>query len=129
MPDSATVFQAELIGIKTGCEFFFDNSEHKPKYVKIISDSQAALLALNNNTFTSTTALDAAEAISNLAWIATKVTLAWTKAHVGTEGNEAADHTGKQAAYNDTNKVSVLAPLAHRNRIIDDFFNAQWADR
>ena len=38
LPDSATVFQAELIGIKTGCEFFFGNSKHKPKFVKIISD-------------------------------------------------------------------------------------------
>ena len=69
------------------------------------------------------------KAISNLAWIATKVTLAWTKAHVGTEGNEAADQAAKQAAYNDTKKVSVLAPLAHRNHIIDDYFKAQWADR
>ena len=129
MPDSATVFQAELIGIKTGCEFFFENNEHKPKYVKIISDSQAALLALNNNTFTSTTALDTAEAISNLAWIAKKVTLAWTKAHVGTEGNEAADQTAKQAAYNDAKQVSVLAPLAHRNHIIDNYFKTQWAER
>ena len=32
LPDSATVFQVELIGIKTGCEFFFENTEHKPKY-------------------------------------------------------------------------------------------------
>ena len=44
LPDSATVFQAELIGNKTGCEFFFDNPDHKSKYVKIISDSQATLL-------------------------------------------------------------------------------------
>ena len=76
LPDEATVFQAELIGIKTGYEFFFDNPNHTPKFVKIISDSQAALLALNNNTFTSSTALDTAEVVSNLAWIARKVTLA-----------------------------------------------------
>ena len=78
------MFQAELIGIKTGCKFFFDNPNHFPNYVKIISDSQSALLALHNNTFTSITALDTAEAVSNLAWIAKKVTLAWTRAHVGT---------------------------------------------
>ena len=94
MPDSATVFQAELIGIKAGCEFFFDNPDHKPRYVKIISDSQ-----------------DTEEIVSNLAWIAKKVTLAWTKAHVGTEGNEAADHTAKQAAHNDTNEISVPLPF------------------
>ena len=86
LPDTATVFQAELLGIKSGCEFFFNNSVHKPKYVKITSDSQAALQALNNNTFTSSTALSTAEAISNLSWIAKRVTLAWTRAHVGTEG-------------------------------------------
>ena len=29
LPDSATVFQAELIGIKLGCEFFFENNEQR----------------------------------------------------------------------------------------------------
>ena len=64
LPHTVTVFQAELIGIKTGCEFFFDNTEHKPKYVKIISDSYAALMALNSNNFNSTTALNTAEVVS-----------------------------------------------------------------
>lgn len=44
LPDEATVLQAELKGIKTGYEFFFDNLVHKLKFIKIISDSQTALL-------------------------------------------------------------------------------------
>ena len=95
----------------------------------LVERTQAALLALNNNTFTSTTALNTAETVSNLAWIANKVTLAWTKAYIGTPGNKLANHTAKQAAHNDTNKVSVPLPLAHRNHIINNFFKAQWADR
>ena len=95
LPDTATV-TAELLGIKNRCEFFIDNQDHKPKYVKIISDSRAALLSLNSNTFTSTTALRTALVISNLAWMAMKVTLAWTRAHVRTEGNKMADLAAKQ---------------------------------
>ena len=129
LPDTATIFQAEQIGIKTGCEFFFDNREHKPKYVKIISDSQAALLALNSSNFTSSTALNTAEAISNLAWMAKKVTLAWTKAHVGTEANEKADFAAKQAAQTGASKQDIPLPPTHRRRIINEFFNTKWSDR
>ena len=60
-------------------------------------------LALDNNTFASSTALDTAETVSNLAWIAKKVIFTWTRAHVGTEGNELADYTAKQAAHNNAN--------------------------
>ena len=114
LPDEATVFQAGVDGIKTGCESFFDNPSHKPKYIKIISDSQAALFALHSNTFTSSTALSTAEAVSNLAWIANKVTLAWTRTHVGTVGNEAADIAARQGANNNGNVTEVPLPLTAR---------------
>ena len=129
LPDTATVFQAELIGIKTGCEFFFDNPDHTPKYVKIISDSQAVQLALDSCKFTSSTALNTAEAVSNLAWISRKVTLAWTKAHVGTEGNEMANIAAKQAAQTGTSKPDIPLPSTHRHRLINEFFDSRWSDR
>ena len=86
---------------------------HKPKYVKKNSDSQAALLALKSNTFTSTTAISPAEAVSNLAWIAKKVTLAWARAHVHTQGNGMADKAAKQAA-NEDSIIDTPLPPTHR---------------
>ena len=40
----------------------------KPKYVKILTDSQAALKALDSIDFKSTMALKTAEALENLKW-------------------------------------------------------------
>ena len=129
LQDTATVFQAKLLETKTGCKFFFDNPVHKPKYVKIISDSQATLLALDSNTLTSTTALSTAEVVSNHVWISRKVTLVWTRAHVGTEGNERADMAAKQAARENNNNTSMPPPSAYRNNLIGELFDAKWADR
>ena len=49
LPEAATVFQAEINGIKLACDKIQEEvKKFKPKYIKIFSDSQAALLALNS---------------------------------------------------------------------------------
>ena len=62
----------------------------KPRYVKILTDSQSALKALDSIDFKSTITLKTAEALENLKWRTKGCTIAWVKAHIGTEGNEAA---------------------------------------
>ena len=76
------------------------SNDLKPKYVKIITDSQSALLALNNIDFNSSIVLKTAEALENIAWQAKKCTITWVKAHIGTEGNEAANEAARQGAEN-----------------------------
>jgi ribonuclease HI len=66
-------------------------------YVKILSDSQAALLALNQNSFKSQAVYNTALKLNELASKSKKVTLVWIKAHVGHEGNEKADQLAKDA--------------------------------
>ena len=74
MQDHATVYQAELEAIYQACSYMDEKSyDLKPKYVKILTDSQSALLALNNIDFKSSIALKTAEALENIAWQAKKM--------------------------------------------------------
>ena len=54
LPTMSTVFQAEIIGIKLACEELTKmQGERNIKYVKIFSDSQAAVAALDSSEITS----------------------------------------------------------------------------
>ena len=64
MQDHATVYQAELEAIYQACKYMDDNFDTiKPKYMKILTDSQSALKALDSIDFKSTMALKTAEAL------------------------------------------------------------------
>ena len=87
MLDHATVFQAELEAIYQACKYMdTEYNNLKPRYVKILTDSQSALQALNNIDFKSNIALETAESMENIAWQTKKCIIAWVTAHIGTEG-------------------------------------------
>ena len=67
LANHTTVYQAELEAIYQACVYIDNNiTSLKPKYIKILTDSQAALQTLNSIDFTSTIALKTAEALENL---------------------------------------------------------------
>ena len=80
--------QAEIEAISHACQYTLANLlELDMKYIKILSDSHAAIKALNNSRITSQSVLTALEYMETLALQVNHLTLAWIMAHVGTEGN------------------------------------------
>ena len=68
MPDTSTVFQAEIEAISQACQYAIANpQELEIKYIKILSDSQAAIMALHKPRITSQSVLIALEHMETLA--------------------------------------------------------------
>ena len=100
------------------------NSQEDGKYVKFFVDSQAALLALENRKVTSEL-VDRLIKELNKAASKRSITLCWTKAHVGTKGNERADELAKDGT-NSKNLVNVRIPKAELREKINDVFYEEW---
>ena len=80
MPDTLKVFQAEIEAISHACQYTLANlKELNIKYIKILSESQAAIKALNKPRITSQSVLTALEFIETLALEVKHLTLAWIK--------------------------------------------------
>ena len=97
LPDSSTVFFAELEAIRQCAIQLTDDAFNDIKYVKFFVDSQAALRALHSEVVTSRQVERTVQALDDLGDKA-KVTLVWTKSHVGTTGNEKADALARRGA-------------------------------
>ena len=70
MQDHATVYQAEVEAIYQACKYMDDKFDSiKPRYVKILTDSQSALKALDSIDFKSTITLKTADTLENLSLI------------------------------------------------------------
>ena len=82
IPDTATVFQAEIEAVNHACQFALAQlQEIDIKCIKILSDSQTAIKALNKPRITSQIVLTALEYMETSALKVKRITLAWIKAH------------------------------------------------
>ena len=103
MPDTSTVIQAEIEAISHACQYASANpKELDINYIKILSDSQAAIKALNKPRITSQSVLTALEYME---------TLALEVKHAGTEGNEQADQAAKEGAAGGSHMKETQTPM------------------
>ena len=94
------------------------------QYIKIFSDSQAAILALNSNTVTSSLVKQTIITLNTLADSTERLELCWIKAHVGYDGNERADQLAREAVKN--SQVGVNTPQSwacYKAQLKEDIYN------
>ena len=88
---NASIFRAEATAIQAAAESLTEIINPKIKFIRIFSDSQAVLKALDKDTIKSQTILNTRLALNTLSLQVHTLSLVWIKAHHGFEGNELAD--------------------------------------
>ena len=78
------------------------------RYVRIFTDSQAAVIALHNNIVTSKLVCNTISAINSLSSTLRHTSITWIKAHTGHPGNELADNLAKSCCFFPINPSPLL---------------------
>ena len=121
LPNESTVYQAEMAAIREAAVIlgtFPDLST-----VKFFVDSQAALRTFQSDFIKSKLALQTISALNNIS--AESITFVWTKAHVGTLGNEEADVLAKLGTEL-TSTLDIPAPSIIIKNTITSFILSSW---
>ena len=121
LPDTATVYQAELAAIKEAAALL--GSYQDLTSVKFYVDSQAALRTFQADTITSKLALQTLYLLNDIP--AQQVVLVWTKAHIGTIGNEQADSLAKAGSLM-PQALAIPAPQSSIKASIREYFDQEW---
>ena len=124
LPSVCTVFQAEVLAIKEAAIALQKTGKYK--YIRIYVDSQAALKAVANAEVTAGVVREAIEAL-NEAGRGRTIILCWTKAHVGTMGNEMADKLAKNGSTCDNWREVGMPKVELCNKIEETFYDI-WGD-
>ena len=110
LPDEATVFQAELMAIKLAMYELAGKLEALDRYIKVFSDSRAAIQALNSAIITSQVVKDTISALYLVGGKVDRLEIAWIKAHVGHWGNERADQLARESSSQKHNAHGISLP-------------------
>ena len=129
LPNENTVFQAELMAIKLAMEDLEPILTEQDRYLKIFSDSQAAIQGLNSNSITSQLVKDTITSLSAIGNRVHKLEIIWIKAHVGHPGNERADQLARDATQlENIHSTEILTPYSHFKKQLLDTTYALWKD-
>jgi hypothetical protein len=127
----ATVFQAEIYAIGQAAHFLHTNKTALQgiKSIDIITDSKAALQSLDKMCTSSKLVMDCMKTLNQLH--TTNVTIHWTKAHVGYEGNEKADTLAKEGTTKISYQVEPIIPVPKSwiKKKIQAYIHREWSNR
>lgn len=123
--DDCTVFQAELKAIYDAVTLANTMTDERLQYIKIFCDSQAAMLAIRSNKKRTRLVDETIKELNRLMNKARRLTIVWTKAHVGTIGNERADELAKIGT-KCTNYNNHFIPITQAKHNIKAYVLKQW---
>ena len=123
--DDCTVFQAEVFAIFEAIRRLLLHEMEGLKFVKIFSDSAAALYSLRKRKCKSKVVLYTMKILNRLAEKNVNISLVWIRAHVGHAGNERADQLAKRGTTAD--KFGwVDKPFNSVKRRVGDLMRREW---
>ena len=121
LPDESTVYQAEMMAIKQAALLLAQITDLST--IKVYVDSQAALRTFQADFIKSKLALQTIEALGLVRH--QMMVFVWTKAHVGTLGNEKADTLAKEGTELDVVEP-VPVPMCSSKQLIEKGIRAIW---
>ena len=124
LEDHCTVYQAEMYAIYEAVNYI--EKRCKGKTVTIYSDSRSSLDALMDRSHNSPLGVSIHRTLASVKLDSTTVNFAWVKAHIGIDGNEAADEAAKQATEKHSAKVYTSFPISYAKRLIKEEAMKLW---
>jgi ribonuclease HI len=126
LDSGCTVFEAETAAINLATKILLQ-LKFRGESIKFYSDSQSALLAIQRIKVKSSLVLDTVYKLNSLARKNT-VAVNWTRAHVGTDGNESADSLAKAGALqHGPPRLKVAISLGQAKQRIRDIHLKNWS--
>ena len=125
----ASIFQAELIAIQEAATHLYTHEDTQGLYIKIFSDSQAALQALKSNNCKAQTVKDTHDALNTLAEKTKLIRLAWIKAHIGLDENELADKYAKLGTIDDSKQIKAQTTYKEIKAATREYVYHKWKEK
>ncbi len=120
-----SVFQAELVGIRTALQWF-DTTRHCNITIELSSDSRAALLAINDSNSLNMIVNDIHTVLDSLNSKGIIVRFSWVKGHSGIYGNELADEMAKKASTSHLRISYDKMPLSFTKKMLREKYINIW---
>ena len=121
LPDTCSIFQAEILAAKMAAELALTDRTYNSQ-INLFVDSQAAIKAISATSTYSSIVQECKESLSRLSTVR-RVHIYWVRGHVGIEGNERADELAKRGVrLPDDRAVFVRAPIQNIKADIDSKF-------
>ena len=128
LEEEITVYQAEVLAIKQAVLRLTSIRVEEYKYIKIFSDSQAALRSLVNWKVKFKLVFDTMEALDTLATQCIRVELVWIKAHNRYMGNESADELARNAVFNNIVLFGTYPPHSYFKEQLRESIYNKWTE-
>ena len=87
--------------------------QKQEQYIKLFTDSQASLQALNSHEIKSLAVKDTIAALNLVRQKVNRLEISWIKAHVGHPGNEMTDKLARELISQQENTHGIFPPYRH----------------